>query len=110
MDVLFGTSLPNSYVFKDPGSARMFAFGFMGCLINAIGHKVRFHVQVLLSTLMFFISLACMLWADHIGIFHLSFPFFVLHTAVSIVLPCVIVYFWDKFTRTLFLETLQLTN
>lgn len=40
LDVLFGTSVPSSYVFQEPAGSLMFAFGFMGSLLNAVGHKV----------------------------------------------------------------------
>jgi hypothetical protein len=98
---LYATSLPGAWVFRCE-DASIFAYGAGTSLLDAVGHKVRFHIQVLLSAVMYGVSIPIMVSNHMRGVFHITPTYLMGHFLVTAMLPGALVYLWDWHIRCMF--------
>eukprot|EP00884_Botryococcus_braunii_P010914 jgi/Botrbrau1/19824/Bobra.0124s0065.1 len=98
---LYATTLPQSWVFRCP-DATSFAYGAGTSLLDSISHKVRFHVQVLLSAVMYMMTFPFMISNHMHGVFSLTPQYVILHFVFSVIVPGMLVYAWDFHMRQMF--------
>ncbi|KAK9815674.1 hypothetical protein WJX72_007861 [[Myrmecia] bisecta] len=73
------------------------------CGVNAIGHKVRFHLHAFLALVLYMMALPFMVANHEQGVFVVSPAYVAVHFLISVVLPALLVYKWDQQARRMFL-------
>lgn len=83
----------------------MLGYGTTAMVMNALGHKVRFHVQLAVSAFTTAVALAWMSFDHWTGAVTVPVMLPVLHVMLAFVAPAVLMFQVDRTARLGFLQT-----
>eukprot|EP00884_Botryococcus_braunii_P007451 jgi/Botrbrau1/16707/Bobra.0263s0004.1 len=98
----FSVSLPGTPTLSNPANHR-YAFGNVFLVTSAFIGQVRFHVQLMFTSVVMAAGVALIAINTRLGLFSATSAFLVSYAASGI-LPCVVIYYLDKYSRKTFLN------